>query len=138
MRISDWSSDVCSSDLAFGDGFDNPARLPRRPRSRPDPLHPAEVRRYDGAVAADPRTAASRSARATGPGFFGGRACETRPELGDGPAMVPAKVRTSVPKDRHDPVAQPARKHARRRRSDQRSEEHTSELQSQMRNSYAV
>src|SRR3546814_7136776 len=77
----------------------------------------------DGAVAADPRTAASRSARATGPGFFGGRACETRPELGDGPAMVPAKVRTSVPKDRHDPVAQPARKHARRRRSDKRQGE---------------
>src|SRR3546814_11931204 len=34
MRISDWSSDVCSSDLAFDFGMALPQRLARLPRDQ--------------------------------------------------------------------------------------------------------
>src|SRR3546814_7315853 len=45
MRISDWSSDVCSSDLKAADGFDNannkaagqgPQKIPERPEHHDD------------------------------------------------------------------------------------------------------
>src|SRR3546814_19803609 len=59
---------------ALGHGADHPAGLPRRPRTRPRPLHSAQGRRHDGPVAADPRTPAPRAAGANRARFPGARA----------------------------------------------------------------
>src|SRR3546814_17386605 len=46
MRISDWSSDVCSSDLRQGDRADAPAAVPRhQPPGGPRPDGAADRRR---------------------------------------------------------------------------------------------
>src|SRR3546814_9559823 len=110
MRISDWSSDVCSSDLGFAD-------LPRRllagrcghPRRRTAPKR--AIGRTDRAVDLRTRRAEGRGGarrwRQRAAGVHGPR------HPGPGGALP-------------------------RRRTEPRSEEHTSELQSLMRISYAV
>src|SRR3546814_4697561 len=109
MRISDWSSDVCSSDLSRRDAVARP-RLGRRDdipvRARPAPCRG--------------RGRTSRQGRSLSLLSDARRACrDARRGAGKAPALP-----------RPQPVARP-----RRRR---RSEEHTSELQSLMRISYAV
>src|SRR3546814_10146331 len=84
MRISDWSSDVCSSDLGPGDGADRRAQHRRRGDDR------------------------SGSARA-GPGERAGG--EWRAELGLDPAGG-ALARTPYPDD-HDQRAGPGRARGR-------------------------
>src|SRR3546814_4908599 len=110
MRISDWSSDVCSSDLVTGTGFEQPLPSPRL-RSR----HPGRQLLGGLGAAARPRDAA-----AGGRGRLRGGGDRRRLH-------------------RPDRCAQPGGG-ARRRRDGAgcRSEEHTSELQSLMRISYAV
>src|SRR3546814_14057441 len=60
MRISDWSSDVCSSDLCRG------SRLRRRPadRRRSQPRSPAPVRRHVPRQRSQARSDAPGSRRA--------------------------------------------------------------------------
>src|SRR3546814_16870219 len=53
MRISDWSSDVCSSDLAAGEGFvDQHAAGCQRRRQRGEQRPVQVVRHHDAAEAA--------------------------------------------------------------------------------------
>src|SRR3546814_2324585 len=112
MRISDWSSDVCSSDLAGQHTARgrreslHPLRIPPRHRGRRDHLPaagPVEIWRHHRGLA-HRRAGVGLEALDQSPQF------RNRPEHG-----------------RHDPSP----------RLD-RSEEHTSELQSLMRISYAV
>src|SRR3546814_4463776 len=116
MRISDWSSDVCSADLSPArvtvpgvDGADPPAKLldPRRRIAGSDDDQAAVGR----AVAARRRIAG----RGHGPDQAG-EAVDHRIAAG----LAEEETRVGPP---HRRV---------------RSEEHTSELQSLMRNSYAV
>src|SRR3546814_10478969 len=111
MRISDWSSDVCSSDLCRG----HPARGRARPGCRPH---------GDGAGISllAPQAAAPRRAAAALSLYRRCRPLRPGADLED---------RTG---------GGTARPLQRRRLSDSslRSEEHTSELQSLMRISYAV
>src|SRR3546814_1464231 len=58
MRISDWSSDVCSSDLVTGTGFEQPLPSPRL-RSR----HPGRQLLGGLGAAARPRDAAAGGRR---------------------------------------------------------------------------
>src|SRR3546814_9635558 len=111
MRISDWSSDVCSSDLRC-------QRTPRADDRRADSLASIE---HDAEPAAFPGQATSDGAR-----------------LQAARGRRPAWHR--VP-DRRTPAQGPSglRQHSRQRvLGAGRSEEHTSELQSLMRISYAV
>src|SRR3546814_5752157 len=108
LRISDWSSDVCSSDLRPGPALPRAARVPRPPRRR---LRPAAVRRLLGRRAADARRAAVLPA----PGGIARRYQRARP----------LRRLVRLPDGRHPALAA-------------RSEEHTYELQSLMRISYAV
>src|SRR3546814_16274579 len=48
MRISDWSSDVCSSDL--GHGIGSCLRTPHRARPRPSPSPPASFGQLRSAI----------------------------------------------------------------------------------------
>src|SRR3546814_1992810 len=121
MRISDWSSDVCSSDLDLGappvDGAERILRVDEQPDARPprverrkeidDFLRIVRIggRRSGGGLAQDHRCRRGKVAR---PGPFAG--------LLDDAARLD-----------HEAAEQ-----------DGRSEEHTSELQSLMRISYAV
>src|SRR3546814_6579024 len=108
MRISDWSSDVCSSDLQVGD----PGHASERALLRVDQLTGRPV------VAAGPaqpaRTAAAELAGSTGTAVVIGPA---HAERGDRAAGARGQRAADGP---------------------HRSEEHTSELQSLMRTSYAV
>src|SRR3546814_4460795 len=114
MRISDWSSDVCSSDLADGTGVDGVALVQRRWR----------------AVAAVPARARGVRARVPDavPGLRAARGA-AEPEGG-------RRVRVHRPGRRRPAhgVRTPPGDGSRRARS----EEHTSELQSLMRTSYPV
>src|SRR3546814_2628429 len=110
MRISDWSSDVCSSDLA--------ARIRNIPRA-----------------AASPETPAARSPARS----FRAIRRKQLQRLGDivlghEPAVMPPRDLSRPVQDAlevpGDPAAGPP--------DALRSEEHTSELQSLMRTSYAV
>src|SRR3546814_5568864 len=111
MRISDWSSDVCSSDLEIGDedrcGLDQPRGIAVRGAERLVDII------YLGAECREHRVV-------------------TLPrQLGIG-------ARTGIfDRAPDDDAAWPFVERAARVR-DQRSEEHTSELQSLMRTSYAV
>src|SRR3546814_3718933 len=115
MRISDWSSDVCSSDLRPDDdrvpaanGPDSPDSCARAIRAERGDRRRSGLRRGRGTHAAPRRPAGGPS----------------RKEAGD---------------RRHRSAAGEIRGLARwRLRSPKRSEEHTSELQSLMRISYAV
>src|SRR3546814_4142957 len=122
MRISDWSSDVCSSDLpeigryrAGGEVVAQAARMARRVGARGGPA--TLVGR------AGPRRAATPAAA--------GRVDDPHQALGGSAGLRPhprgGRV-DSRPGCTADPRDRPAG----------RSEEHTSELQSLMRTSYAV
>src|SRR3546814_6763411 len=113
MRISDWSSDVCSSDLSRR--CDLAARIGRR------------FRRQGG----DARRGRALFERSR---LLQGRARAARQgdtRAGEGGreqmAVAPGLFADLYPRRAH-----------RRRRESRRSEEHTSELQSLMRSSYAV
>src|SRR3546814_5516305 len=121
MRISDWSSDVCSSDLSRadrpGDGGRRGFLWTLHPRLSPgdDPARGRdEQRRLDRPHAGD---AVGEVAASAVVGVAGGAAAASR-------------------ENRCRPW--PHRPALRRRRHLARSEEHTSELQSLMRISYAV
>src|SRR3546814_1975758 len=116
MRISDWSSDVCSSDLSAEQqpvSFEARARGPQRRR---------ELRRLAAHHEADrhhPEQGRDRDQR------------DERGEQGDGPAaqahIAPLRLAS------RSCTSVTARMHRQ-----SRSEEHTSELQALMRSSYAV
>src|SRR3546814_6464864 len=124
MRISDWSSDVCSSDLGFDDRLDEAAR-------RQD--------RLDGAQSAQPRTAAPPAAGEVvlRPLYAAGRLLHLHEPVharsaagalsGVGGEALPHRPPSPLPRRLPELGDQGGR-----------SEEHTSELQSLMRNSYAV
>src|SRR3546814_3196298 len=160
MRISDWSSDVCSADLAQmaddADGEMPRRRLERGERGRQgrgglmdDPELVAET---DGdvvahqVVQADQQVGAiHRAMRRRGVAFLkpvdvrAGEAEDQRP-VGITLAEVAHRVRAPPGVDRHHEVGRCAVVMPRHRHAmvEVRSEEHTSELQSLMRTSYAV
>src|SRR3546814_8578370 len=110
MRISDWSSDVCSSDLARGD---------REPRP---PHHPDEDRGIGARQ--------GKRRRVEGPARHAPvRTRQSRTAVGRTDAKVAGR-------EGQDPRRGEDQGRARRR-ARPRSEEHTSELQSLMRISYA-
>src|SRR3546814_969401 len=109
MRISDWSSDVCSSDLLAGC-----AAVERRYRAAVPPRHPQAVLRPVPDL------------RRTEGGYAAGAGLRHRRQPLGSPAGVAAELRRGLRGNVQ--AAVPAR----------RSEEHTSELQSLMRISYAV
>src|SRR3546814_2766498 len=111
MRISDWSSDVCSSDL-------NPYRLSvsawaRRPVRRSQGFHSESARQ-------------ARTHRAVQPHEYPRALCLLAHRLRGQLAPPQAPTLPESPTQCYLPAHTP------------RSEEHTSELQSPMRNSYAV
>src|SRR3546814_2931630 len=122
MRISDWSSDVCSSDLAVAQQPCRGAlRRERDQRTPPPPLRgerrlsrPAGKGR-SGLFRPVARWHAARNRRAAGPFLVHRGAVPPRAEI---QALRPASAVQGVHRGR--------------------SEEHTSELQSLMRISYAV
>src|SRR3546814_2024738 len=120
MRISDWSSDVCSSDLALH-GSQHESGRPGRPRLRL--FRQRLVRREQDQQ--PPRGRADRADRSAAVRRFAGHAQAGR--LPPGPEARAAQAAGGVPPT--DP---------RGRKPLARSEEHTSELQSLMRISYAV
>src|SRR3546814_1543237 len=117
MRISDWSSDVCSSDLDNGVFRNDPGRItPADIDIMTAPIGSVDnqivaVIRLIGQAALDDTSDDRRHLCRFGDGIVGRRALKAM--LGKGALHGP------------DDVAA-------------RSEEHTSELQSLMRNSYAV
>src|SRR3546814_5736173 len=121
MRISDWSSDVCSSDLALDRrrrGQVRCARGPARAALRRHPARSAQIRSR-----ADRRGVEAR-----------GRATRADRRL---PQTARRRVALPVP----DGLRRPHVRARDRRVAEHfagRSEEHTSELQSLMRISYAV
>src|SRR3546814_955957 len=132
MRISDWGSCVCSSDLAVPRRPRHPLPVPRMPparealRTRPQPrLGP---RRRDGAV--QPGVPVQTTSHAQDRDRVGGAAVARRNDQMD------LAAQTRLPRQT------PATGHLHPRRWSTavltRSEEHTSELQSLMRISYAV
>src|SRR3546814_9173460 len=149
MRISDWSSDVCSSDLRGRPGAGRPctfrAALRRRPALREGLAD--EVRHGPG-YGADPRGGGGGdrpALRASGPERCGGEDSRRlrhgrRPRIGEAvrrdtseDARRVARARRGGGRQRREPAVD-----ARRGPTRLRSEEHTSELQSLMRISYAV
>src|SRR3546814_7145012 len=118
MRISDWSSDVCSSDLGFGRVVIRPAIEHRRPRHR-------------GAVRVHQKTLTTLTSEIP-------ENIEERRHLEE----VAERALHRVEPD-HDHIAPQDLGIGRppladRLHVEHRSEEHTSELQSLMRISYAV
>src|SRR3546814_1468366 len=132
MRISDWSSDVCSSDLAPTLDAPIPAETPEAPNrvtstdglgdrvSYPDDTAPA------GTPPASPPAAPPAAEPAAEPA--------APPELvPEGPAEQALKAPQNL-----TGLEKADRLQAEMRTIDERSEEHTSELQSLMRTSYAA
>src|SRR3546814_3850708 len=115
MRISDWSSDVCSSDLPQGSPHPDP------------PSNQSCYVRTDGRTAAAPQVVHIRPVRKADCPPAASRSGQRRA----GCRVSPASPRpANVPCGHFQETGQlPKRK---------RSEEHTSELQSLMRISYAV
>src|SRR3546814_5517982 len=108
MRISDWSSDVCSSDLSSRQG--EAAATDRRVTDQPHEPRPGCNRLENHTIR---------------------RPCHSRRQGSGGGGFGPQRPRLArLPRRRagHTPFARAAG----------RSEEHTSELQSLMRISYAV
>src|SRR3546814_8480700 len=133
MRISDWSSDVCSSDLICGrqlahlDGHDVRNRETRRlgpenqtSRGKPSVFGPLEYHK-------------SGFGDGTGAGFLRAFGVEP-PESGSRFRKRPPHLFAADLRARHGQIL----KTRQRRHLQSRSEEHTSELQSLMRTSYAV
>src|SRR3546814_2387051 len=121
MRISDWSSDVCSSDLQHADSRDERER--GSVSAGPAIANPSPRNRSNNA--------AEPSRRAQGDAQKSDRLLrEQRCEL--------TELRNVIAQiERSEECGGPIEYHARRCVGD-RSEEHTSELQSLMRISYAV
>src|SRR3546814_7589897 len=124
MRISDWSSDVCSSDLLVHEGACENMAVAGAMLERDAPL-PAGIARG---------RAGKGRGRADRGGRHGDRAVDrqpVRPVLEPCPEFLldqqAAEARAVEKQVAGDPLA-----------AFERSEEHTSELQSLMRNSYAV
>src|SRR3546814_1453293 len=115
MRISDWSSDVCSSDLRRGVRARAARRCDPRARGYRAQARPADPGR-------DPDQRGRRSARGTGAAAFT-----------DGGGIQLAQDRVALFDPRGDAAGR-----VRDLERGGRSEEHTSELQSLMRISYAV
>src|SRR3546814_8699995 len=123
MRISDWSSDVCSSDLG-GDQLDH-RLFPRHRRARLG-AGPSR-RRADGA------------GLCLGRGDAGRRLAQRQPFLAAQPPLSPAKLSSSIFELAGTSSLPELNSIVPRGPSVRcRSEEHTSELQSLMRTSYAV
>src|SRR3546814_5460219 len=116
MRISDWSSDVCSSDLRFGDERTAPA-----PRAKGADRRQREHFRFE------------RQDRSVGGQIIGGRSRGRRDEHPVAGQFLQHRLFV----DHHLELRRLAR-FAQQRDFVDRSEEHTSELQSLMRISYAV
>src|SRR3546814_1115683 len=127
MRISDWSSDVCSSDLQkFGDRDERPRVLVRRRRVH---QHRPPLAVDDAEIAAKGRIARERQNLGIAPamrGKKGGRMGGRNHRSGHRASQAAG---TSAVKTRASPVPEIL---------SSRSEEHTSELQSLMRTSYAA
>src|SRR3546814_7530991 len=115
MRISDWSSDVCSSDLPVGFRTDRGAAMPGTRTGIMDRHRIGLVLDHEA------RAAAARVPNLDHP-------------LRVAQAQAVQRVLRSALGELPAPLFQPV-EHRKRRR---RSEEHTSELQSLMRTSYAV
>src|SRR3546814_8184258 len=111
MRISDWISDVCSSDLRIGIPAQAGTQSPRRCAGLPGLLLAQEhiPRITDDRLHSHDRCGRSRAFRGAR-----GRLVEPERRVGDAPSAQPGAAWLY------------------------RSEEHTSELQSLMRISYAV
>src|SRR3546814_3683877 len=129
MRISDWSSDVCSSDLEL----DIDARIDHRTLAAQgidlEPQHkigPAASRMPEQGLEAERVEDHARIARENGEKII------ARPEI-----ALDAITRQQATFTRRD-LAQFAFRHSDGKDQFDRSEEHTSELQSLMRISYAV
>src|SRR3546814_7945387 len=117
MRISDWSSDVCSSDLHH-----QPDDLHRRRRAGARGVAEHDVALEDRQLTVDDPHACEFSE--AGVDAIDGRAL--RDDARDcGGARIDRVPRASIERGAFALI-------------DRRSEEHTSELQSLMRNSYAV
>src|SRR3546814_3726401 len=116
MRISDWSSDVCSSDLR------NPVD---QRQIVADPLAETEPRIDDDLCGIDPRRHARGDA-------LGEHVMDVEQNMRVSAALMRVALRRRRVHQHH----RAARLHDHIHRA--RSEEHTSELQSLMRNSYAV
>src|SRR3546814_10263277 len=124
MRISDWSSDVCSSDLhaAPPDGGEDEQARPARVRAGSAAAGKLRPRRSACGGEAGPASRCDRlrCGQASGPVPGGAPAAATGPV--DLPIPAEGECRDDLGQGLHAP----------------RSEEHTSELQSLMRISYAV
>src|SRR3546814_6310773 len=117
MRISDWSSDVCSADLPQPPVVQSRHRHPRRKGDRRRAVIHADFRPID-----DPEPLAERFGNIERRiGDEAGHGVQPISKAGDGSNIRPS-----------------ARQRADDKRAQRRSEEHTSELQSLMRISYAV
>src|SRR3546814_3159856 len=115
MRIGDWSSDVCSSDLREDDQGDCGPHRSGEPGAEAARLHPLEELIEDEGAedAGDDDDAAA---------------------AGEGPLLGRPRQHREAGRDQE--IQQPHRDDRPNRYP--RSEEHTSELQSLMRTSYAV
>src|SRR3546814_3090576 len=136
MRISEWSSDVCSSDLRFPDVARRPRRgLYRRSvrrRRRASDGRTRAAGRYDRCRRRDGRTAGQLSLSAH---VVEGAAAHFRAPFH---ARAPLERGLNLRILSEQNVGMPATGRNLPLRPSTRSEEHTSELQSLMRNSYAV
>src|SRR3546814_5973779 len=136
MRISDWSSDVCSSDLGVGvrEALRGDQHQPVEPHGLERPRGRADVARVLGADQHD--------ADAVGGGGIEVHVQMVNCAAGPEPAPffslpIPACAR-SCPRCNNPLSMSWSRRRAPAATSCCRSEEHTSELQSLMRISYAV
>src|SRR3546814_6940126 len=115
MRISDWSSDVCSSDLLAPGAFEE--RLARHP------LHPC--------IGLNPQSRGWVGPATTNAQLVYAQGKQMLIALGVEQKLLPSSVVQQAVDERASELEQ-------RQGFKQRSEEHTSELQSLMRISYAV
>src|SRR3546814_3452309 len=129
MRISDWSSDVCSSDLAPRRAGSSTSETPeRRSRRLPVPRSPVNASR-----SAAPQQDSGRAA-----GRLGGVADGIEPQRDAAGEEELALFRQRVELHAVNVAQQALQPQLAVNAGTARSEEHTSELQSLMRNSYAV
>src|SRR3546814_10386516 len=141
MRISDWSSDVCSSDLRGRRAAHGPAGRPgpgvrRRADALVEADHQVHARRRDAQARGEGRTAVAgadaRRARGRGDGRRGPRGARAGVRA-RGKRLGPARMTTTF-----DSADEPYEDSRRLTGCNlHRSEEHTSELESLMRISYA-
>src|SRR3546814_11685212 len=95
MRISDWSSDVCSSDLLQFDPFPLPRTLPpvRFPGRSPLSASPDERSEDPGPTATPPKR--SRQNRSAAPGPSDLRCAEPAPGIDPEAGMTPEGERSA-------------------------------------------